>query len=187
MEGRLVLTAAHIIVPKGIGSRVNRIAPAIAALLAYLLCCLTLVRFGYLDAAGSVLYPLLGVWSVGLLVLMLTEPSVARFDAGALTFIKALWFNIGAVCTALFVPDMVRLAMLVVPLFGVLYSALHLDRRHMIAVGVITWSSYLIGVLGLQVTIGIGLGTSAAPDEAMLLIAFTLMLAAMVYMGGEVT
>jgi diguanylate cyclase (GGDEF)-like protein len=47
--------------------------------------------------------------------------------------------------------------------------------------------SYLIGVLGLEVTIGIGLGTSAAPVEPMLLIAFTLMLAAMVYMGGEVT
>jgi diguanylate cyclase (GGDEF)-like protein len=178
---------AHIVGPK-----TNRIALSLLAIAAYLLFCVGLARYGYPNAAGPALFALLSIWSLGLVGLMFTEPAVGRFDAGAVTFVKAIWFNVGAVSTALLVPHTLRLLLLVAPLFGVLYTALHLDRRHMLAVAAVTWLSHLIGLLAANVFVATDLSFSSVSFssismDGLLFAAFTMMLLAMLYMGGEVT
>ncbi len=170
-----------------VGPRIKRIAFAMAAVFMYLLLCLTLIHYGYLDASGSGFYPLLSVWSLGLLAAMFAEPSVGRFDAGVLTFIQALWFNVGVVCVALLVPHNLRPVLLVVPLFGVLYTALLLSRKHMVVVGVVTWLSYYVGGLVLRASGVADLSIASSPIEGLLLGVFTTMLLIMMYIGGEVT
>ena len=84
--------------------------------------------------------------------------------------------------TAALVPHLLRLLLLVVPLFGVLYAALHLKRKQMLAIALITWLAYLIGAMGLAI-----LRSTDLALEGLLTVAFTCMLAVMTVMSSEVT
>ncbi|MEQ8859286.1 MAG: GGDEF domain-containing protein [Pseudomonadales bacterium] len=137
-------------------------------------------------AAGSgnvnELYLLLAGWVIGLGVLLVLDHPVGRFGDGGLTMVKALWLNLGVVASSLFVAPDLRLLLLTVPLFGVLYAALHLDRRRVAQVTGITWLGYLTGTLVLLGGEGI-----EAPGEGRLVVAFSAMLLAMFFMASEVT
>jgi diguanylate cyclase (GGDEF)-like protein len=144
--------------------------------------CLVLLQLGHLPVPQSPFLLLLGVWWAGLFALMLAGESSGRFRAGTLSFSKALWCNVGIVMTALLVPHPVRLLLLVAPLFGVLYTALHLDRAQMFTVAAVTWVSYAGGALLLCLASGVD-----AYAEWLFLLAFSGMLFVMVIMAGEVT
>jgi diguanylate cyclase (GGDEF)-like protein len=134
-------------------------------------------------AAGvNELYVLLVGWVLGMGALLALDQPVGRFGAGALTMLKALWLNLGVVASSLFVAPELRLVLLTVPLFGVLYAALHLTRRQVAIVTIITWLGYLAGAMAL-----LGSGQEQTTAEWRLVGAFTLMLLAMFFMASEVT
>ncbi|MEJ2086900.1 MAG: GGDEF domain-containing protein [Gammaproteobacteria bacterium] len=163
-------------------SRLNRILLVVLGLAIYAMFCLGLARYGYLQVTGSAFALLLGIWILGFIVLMFADETRGRFDAGTLTFSKALWCNLGVVVTAALVPHVLRLLLLVVPLFGVLYAALHLSHRQMLGIALITWLAYLVGAAGLAVV------HSAHPAfESLLALAFTCMMAGMTLLASEVT
>ncbi len=163
-------------------SRMNRVLLVMLGLVIYALFCLGLVRYGYLQVTGWAFVPLLGVWIVGLLGLMFADETRGRFDAGTLTFSKALWCNLGVVVTAVLVPHSIRLLLLVVPLLGVVYAALHLNRKQMLSIGLVTWLAYVASAMVLASY------TESDPNfEGLLGLAFTCMLAGMMFMASEVT
>jgi len=136
---------------------------------------------GYLEVTPSAAALLLGVWSAGLLGLVLAdgtqEEAVSR-----LTFGRALWCNVGVVATSLLVPHPLRLLLLVAPLLGVLFTALRLHRAEMLIVGIVTWLSYVTGA-----ALVVWLGGVDHAQELRLGVAFTGMLGAMLVMASEVT
>ena len=163
-------------------NRTHRILLVIAGLLVYALFCASLLADGQLKMTASAFALLLGVWAAGFVALLFADEHHGRFDAGTLTFSIALWCNLGVVITAALVPSLMRLLLLVVPLFGVLYASLHLSRAQMLTVAVITWVGYLVSSWGLVL-----IAWSDPSFEARLSVAFTCMLLAMAYMASEVT
>lgn len=157
-------------------------ALALASVATFSGVCISLLRLGFLDVASKPFYVFLGVWSMGIVALLFTEFSRLWINGGLLAFVKALWCNLGVVCMALFVPYSVRVLLLVIPLFGVLFTALHLDRRRTIAVAVSTWATYMIGAFASG-KVAPFMSTSL---EGVLLVAFTVMLLVMLYMADEV-
>ncbi len=168
-----------------------RTALLLGAIVSYVITCAVMAG---VDAAGG-LTLLLAAWVLGLGVLMTVDEPVARFGGGTLTMVKALWLNLGMVASSLFVHPELRLLLLAVPLFGVLYAALHLDRRRVAVVAGVTWAGYLLGTLaligstgGVQGSIG---GVQGSPrgvhGEERLIAAFSVLLVAMYFMAGEVT
>lgn len=164
------------------GSRSNKAVMALSAVGGYLLICFALAGSGLAGSAGATLYLLLGCWVVGVGGLLAVRDRPGRFDAGALTLAKALWANLGIVFAAALLPMPVRLMLLFVPLFGVLYTALHLARGYVHVVAGLTWLANVVVVLLLGLFAEIDLGV-----EALVFGTFTLLLIAMVYMAGEVT
>lgn len=172
--------------------RLYRYLLVVGALALFLAVWALLLGYGYLHVSRSAAVLLLGVWAVGLLGLLLTDDRIAgQFPAGpagtwlsgqALTFVRALWCNLGFVATALLIPDPMRLLVLVAPLFGVLYAALYLDRGRMFTVALVTWAAYLAGALLLW-----RLDVVEGQVELLLALAFTAMLAVMALMASEVT
>lgn len=154
----------------------------VTAVLGFCGLCLALLQSGLLQTTFSAASLLLGVWAVGLFGLLLADESESWLSGSALTFIRALWCNIGVITTALLVPHPIRLLLLVAPLFGVLYTALHLARHQMLVVAAVTWLCYAAGVLLLHY-----FGVNAAHDELMMGLAFSGMLVIMVIMASEVT
>ncbi|MCZ6642483.1 MAG: GGDEF domain-containing protein [Gammaproteobacteria bacterium] len=166
-----------------VNQRYGRIAVIMFGAVVYALFCLGLVRYGYLQSTTPAFSLLIGIWIAGLFALLLADGArQGRFAASSLTLTKAVWCNLGVVITALLVPHPVRLLILVAPLFGILYTALHLDRRQMLFVSLVTWMTYLAGNLLL-----IRYGYTDLAFEALIASAFTVMIAGMVYMAGEVT
>ncbi len=161
--------------------RPARAAAVLGAVVAYGLACALMARPLAGELVGE-LYLLLVAWVLGLAVLMAMDHPVGRFGAGALTMLKALWLNLGVVASSLFVAPELRLLLLTVPLFGVLYAALHLNRRQVAVVTVVTWAGYLLGSLALLSTF-----EDEAPAEGRLMLAFSVMLLAMFFMASEVT
>ena len=160
--------------------RPTRTALVLAAVIAYGFLCAFMA--GLAGADVSELYLLLGAWGLGLAVLLVLDRPVGRFASSGLTLFKALWLNLGVVASSLFVAPSLRLLLLSVPLFGVLYTALHLSRRHVAVVTLVTWLAYLAGGLVLMGTAG-----TADPWEGRLMLAFSVMLLVMFFMAGEVT
>ena len=160
-------------------NRTNRILLVIAGLIIYALFCGSLLAEGQLRMTASAFALLLGVWVLGFVALLFADEQHGRFDAGTLTFSKALWCNLGVVLTAVLVPSLMRLLLLVVPLFGVLYASLHLvpraDAHH---------RRHHLGGLSCQCLGTLVLIAWADPDfEGKICLAFTCMLAAMAYHG----
>jgi diguanylate cyclase (GGDEF)-like protein len=160
----------------------NRTLLAVLGVTAYALLCLGLARQGPLQVAALTYDALLAVWFLGFVALLFADRLPDRLDVGTLALYRVLWCNLGVVVTAVLVPHVLRIVLLVVPMFGLLYAALRLDRKQMIAIGLITWAAYLVGA-GMLVLFG-----SADPlFEGLLALAFTCVLAAMLIMAAEVT
>lgn len=163
-------------------NRTNRLLLVIAGLIVYALFCVSLLADGQLRVTSSAFSLLLGVWLTGFVALLFADERHGRFDAGTLTFSKALWCNLGVVLTAVLVPSLMRLLLLTVPLFGVLYASLHLSRAQMLRIAAITWVSYLVSA-GLLVL----MGWADPLFEGQLALAFSCTLAGMAYLASEVT
>jgi len=163
-------------------SRPSRIIAGALGILVYTLFCILLRQQGYLQVTASAAQLLIGVWAAGLLVLMVTDDAAGRFATGALSLTKALWCNVGVVVTAVLVPHSMRLLLLIVPMVGLLYTALHLERRQLLLVTAITWGAYLASVLLLVLA-----GGADIESELLIGLAFSCMLAAMAFMSEEVT
>lgn len=155
-----------------------RSALLLGAVIAYVVVCAAMAGAGTMGALSA----LLAAWVAGLGVLTVLDRPVGRFGGGGITMVKAMWLNLGVVASSLFVSPDLRLLLLTVPLFGVLYAALHLSRRQVAAVTGVTWVGYLLGSLALLAEQGPGVEA-----EGRLIIAFTIMLAAMFFMASEVT
>ncbi len=163
-------------------NRTNRILLVICGLAIYALFCLGLVKNGILHVNDTAFALLLGVWLLGFITLLFADGGHGRFDAGSLTLTKALWCNLGVVATAALVPHVIRLLLLVVPLLGLVYAALHLSREQMLSIAAITWVSYLVTV-GLLILFG----SAQAQFELLVAGAFTCMLVAQALLASEVT
>lgn len=159
-----------------------RLLLVVAAVVGFCALCLALLQNGLLHTTVSAASLLLGVWAVGLLGLLLADESDGWLSGSALTFIRALWCNVGIVTTALLVPHPIRLLLLVAPLFGVLFTALHLSRSQMLSVAAVTWFCYVAGVVLLHQYALLSLH-----DELLMGLAFSGMLGIMVVMASEVT
>lgn len=155
-----------------------RTALLVGALAAYVVVCATLARADEVDG----LYLLLSAWMLGLGVLLVLDHPVGRFGGSGLTMVKAVWLNLGVVASSLFVHADLRLLLLTVPLFGVLYAALHLSRRQVALVTGLTWLGYLLGSLALLDSDG-----SPLSGEGRLMAAFSILLVAMFFMASEIT
>jgi diguanylate cyclase len=160
----------------------TRTALLLAAIAGYGVVCALLAQPLQSGLGDAGLYALLVAWVVGFGVLLVVDRPGDRFGAGTLTLFKALWVNLGVVISALFVAPDERLLLLTVALFGVLYAALHLNRRLVAAVAIVTWLGYLVGAL---VVLGNAGGDSGS--ETRLMAAFTVMLLVMFFMASEVT
>jgi len=163
-------------------TRTQRMLLVICGLAIYALFCLGLARYGYLEVTGFGFTALFGSWIGGFLLLLFADETHGRFDPGTLTFCKALWLNLGVVITAALVPHVLRLLLLVAPLLGLVYAALHLERRPMLAIAGITWVSYLVSAVLLVL-----LHSADPVFEGLIACAFTCMLGAMSILATEIT
>ena len=163
-------------------SRIRRLLLVMGGLGIYALFCLGLARYGYLEITGPGFVLLFGGWIGGFCVLLFADDTRGRFNPGTLTFSKALWLNLGVVLTAALVPHVLRLLLLVVPLLGIVYAALHLDRRLVLAVAGVTWLAYVLSTAMLVLL------RSADPAfEGLTAVAFSCMLGAMTVLANEIT
>ena len=162
--------------------RTNRTVLVLCGLAIYTLFCIGLMEYGHLLITGWAFGILLAAWLAGFVVLLFTDDTGGRFDASGLAYAKALWCNLGVVVMAALVPHVLRLLLLVVPLFGILYAALHLTREQMLSIAAVTWVTYLAST-GMLILLDAGVPAF----EGLLAVAFTCMLAAMTVMAAEVT
>ena len=154
----------------------------LAGALVYALVCIGLAEVSNGFEFEPALYSLLAFWGLGLAAFMALDKRDGRFDTGTLTFAKSCWANVGVVASALFVPEELRLLLLVVPLLGILHAALHLAKRQVAHLTLITWFAYLL----VQPLLHRG-ANPLAGTELPLTLGFTAMLAMMFFMAGEVT
>ncbi|MEM7078437.1 MAG: GGDEF domain-containing protein [Pseudomonadota bacterium] len=110
-----------------------------------------LVRNDFMQGTREVFLQFAAVWVLGLAFLIAWSDWLLKATDDALVLFRALWCNVGAVGMALLVPDGTRLLMLVIPLFGILYAALHLNYVQVILTVLITLLAYLFFKLGLIV------------------------------------
>ena len=160
----------------------NRTILATAGVAVYVLFCLGLMRLSQLEVGTITYVLLLGVWFLGFVGLLFADRIRGRVDPGTLALSRVLWCNLGVITTAILVPHALRIALLVVALFGILYAALRLDRKQVLMIGLITWVAYLAGALLMAM-----FGSSKPLFEAFLALAFTCMLTVMILMAAEVT
>ena len=106
---------------------------------------------GYLIGPGrEVLTLLLPVWLGGLAIAALNPAWLSHWGNDVLVLPAATWCNAGAVMLAVLAPEKVRLVLLAVPMFSLLYAALHLSRSRLIALVLATGLAYVLVVLYLS-------------------------------------
>jgi diguanylate cyclase (GGDEF)-like protein len=99
---------------------------------------------GFLPMAGEAYYLLAIVWAFGLGVLLVLPQRLTLLSTPAIILMRALWCNLGIVGTAILVPHSVRVLLLVIPIFAVFYTALHLSRKYVVIVTVTTLAFYVL-------------------------------------------
>jgi diguanylate cyclase (GGDEF)-like protein len=129
--------------------RVFRPAVLFAGLLAYVLFTWTLLRSGQLHVSESAFQLLIPVWVAGFVLLMFKPFGLQRVEEGHIVLARSIWCNVGAVALAVLVPHTLRLLLLVVPLFSVLYASVHLVGRQVVLVVLATAAVYCLAVLYL--------------------------------------
>ncbi|MEM7098100.1 MAG: GGDEF domain-containing protein [Pseudomonadota bacterium] len=137
---------------------------------------------------------ILSVWSMGLVVLIVWPTWIAsrenkRFDDDTVVMWRAMWCNTGAVCLAMSIPETIRFLLLVIPVFGVFYAALHLSQRNVFVVVGGTWVVYvlcLVFMVGSYIQPGEAAAYQSSNFEALSFTAFTVMLVSAALVSGEV-
>lgn len=142
-----------------INPRLVRPTLVIAGLLAFVSLTWSLLQAGILRMDPDLYLLWVPVWIAGFVVLAYQPWSFARLDPDTLIICRTLWCNIGAISLAVLVPSMLRLLLLAVPLFCVLYAAIHLARSQLLLIilvsaGVYTLEvSYLLSAHGVDLNI----------------------------------
>ena len=129
--------------------RYLRPALIFSGLAAYVLFTWSLLQEGYLHADEQIYLLAIPVWILGFVALMLRWEMLSRLEDDTVVLARALWCNLGAVTLAVLVPHTLRLLLLVVPLFSVMYAAIHLARSQVLVVVLSSALLYCLGVLYL--------------------------------------
>jgi diguanylate cyclase (GGDEF)-like protein len=123
-------------------ARFMRPAFVLGGLLVYVAFTWSLVQTGLLRASESAFMQLTVVWVLGFVLLTFWQTKRSRGDDESLVLCRVIWCNLGVVTMAVLVPHSIRLLMLVVPLFGVFYAAVHLSSRQVVLIALATWLVY---------------------------------------------
>lgn len=129
--------------------RLLRPALFLGGLVGYVLFTWVLLRSGYMEAQDGAFVWLIAGWICGFVALVLRPARLQNVDPDTVILSRALWCNLGAVTLAVLVPHTLRLLLLVVPLFSVIYAAMHLVRSQVLLVTLATAFMYSFGVLYL--------------------------------------
>ena len=165
-------------------SRYLRPAALLGGLLVFGLFTWSLMRSGHMQATQGAFTQLIATWSFGFVVLILWQPKNINQDHNvddAMVLCRAIWCNLGVVLMASLVNHPARILLLVVPLFGIFYAALHLSRAQVLLVALITWLTYGFCNLGL-----VSYAQQDAELAALSGAGFALMLAGGLLLGWEV-
>ncbi len=160
--------------------RLPRFAVVAGCALVYMGFAWGLVSSGYLLVSTELYLSLVASWLGGMLVLSWPLPASDVASTMRRVFFRLLWFNLGGVAVAVLVPNELRFLMLVVPLFGVLYAALRLNGDRVLFIAAATWLSYVASTSAL-----LWLGSVEMRFEVLAGLAFSFLLAGMVYFAGD--
>ncbi len=126
--------------------RLVRPTLVIAGLLAFVSLTWSLLQAGVLRMDPNLYLLWVPLWIAGFVALVYQPWSFARLDPDTLVISRTLWCNIGAITLAVLVPSMLRLLLLAVPLFSVLYAAIHLARSQLFLITLVSAGVYTLGV-----------------------------------------
>ncbi len=126
---------------------VLRPAAVFVGLATYVMFTWSLLRAGVLQLDEGLYLLFIPCWVVGFVTLVLLPGALHRLTDDTVVLCRALWCNFGAVIMAVLVPDTLRLLLLVVPLFSVVYAAVHLARSQAVLVALATALLYTLCVL----------------------------------------
>lgn len=156
----------------------------LAGLLVFGVFCWGLQVEGRVAIVPSFYLSLLGVWSVVLAGLIIWPTWVRRGNEDLVIFCRALWCNAGAILLAMAIPYSIRFLLLVIPVFGLFYAALHLTRSRVLGVAFCSWAVYVLGLVFLAQHYTESSGD--ARFETLSFIAFSLMLVSALLLSHEV-
>lgn len=141
-------------------------------LLCYVVFSWALQQSGSIRITDSVYFQIIAVWMLGFGGLALLPSFQLLQDKATRVLLRTLWCNLGVITLAFLAPDDMRLFMLVVTLFGLMYASIYLKRIQVAAVGLLTFLFYLAccaGVirfsqadLSFELLSGMGYGLSLA-------------------------
>lgn len=160
--------------------RLIRPTALVVGLFAYVIFMWALWDAGVIGLPSGAYMQILGVWLLGFICLLAIPQRWVPFSPTALVLWRVLWSNLGVVAVAALVDHSVRVLLLVVPLYGVFYTALTLTRRHLLLVAFFTWLAYLCASIGMTLW-----STANLQFEVLLLLGFTLTLAGAALLGWE--
>ena len=149
-------------------------------LVAYVVFTWALWKNGYLLLSEDIYYQLTAVWAFGFAALLFLPQRWVHYHEAPTILLRVLWCNLGVIAMAALVPHAVRVLMLVLPVFGVFYAGLHLQRPHVLLVALFSWLFYLLCALGI--------GAVSAADEqfeSLLALGFACMLAGGLLLAWE--
>ena len=135
-----VETSTHIY------TRLLRPVALFAGVAVYLLFTWALQQTGQIQASLNAYVQLIVLWLVGLAGLIFYP--LGNKDYATYILVRVVWCNLGVTTLAALVPDAVRLMLLVVPMLGVFYAALHVSQRYVVFITAITWLFYVLLTLG---------------------------------------
>ena len=120
-----------------------------SGLVAYVLFTWALQQTGNIRATEDVFFQIVAMWSIGFIALAIIPSTKLRIDIATTVLIRTMWCNIGVVAMAVLVPGAVRIFMLVLPLFGLMYASLYVNRGQVAVMGLLTYLFYVICSAGL--------------------------------------
>jgi len=136
-------------------SRYLRPGMLFLGMLTYVLFTWTLLQNGLLQVNQGFYWLFIPLWVTGLVFLTLPSAWHSQFDRDKLVLWRALWCNLGAITLAILVPHTLRLLLLIVPVFGIIYVAIHLALVQVLLVVFASSMVYAVVLLYLAVTAGI--------------------------------
>ena len=135
---------------------------------------------GFLPTAADAYFQLILIWALGLSALLIVPQRFAALPYSLTVLVRALWCNLGVVGLAVLVPHSLRVLLLVVPVFGLFYTALHANRSYVLLVAGSTWVFYLACTVLLA-----GYAPLDFEFELLAAVAFTLMISGSLLLGWE--
>lgn len=160
-------------------TRLLRPVALFAGVAVYLLFTWALQQTGQIQASLTTYMQLIALWLVGLAGLVFWPRGTTDYATYILA--RVIWCNLGVTTLAVLVPDAVRLMLLVVPMLGVFYAALHVSQRYVVFITAISWLFYVLLTLGKPSLVAV-----PVQFETLMALAFASMLGASMLLACEV-